>query len=144
MTAKNYLRVVVVVAAAGSQFGLLAALDTNQIEQLTGLKGKWNAEESVFKVTSPRADVKVTRGAMADASIYGADFLGRVQVRPERERDGNGDLVLFQDEANPVMSVLFENGVEVTALHNHFFFDHPKVYFMHIGGEGTLTQLGAE
>jgi hypothetical protein len=44
-----------------------------------------------------------------------------------------GDMVLFGDEVNPVMSVALDKGLEVTALHNHFFFDEPKVYFMHIG-----------
>ncbi len=53
-----------------------------------------------------------------------------------------GDLVLFADEVNAVMSVLLDNGVEVTALHNHFFYDAPNVYFMHIGGEGTVAGLG--
>jgi hypothetical protein len=52
-----------------------------------------------------------------------------------------GDTVLFEDEANPAMSTALENGLSVTALHNHFFFDHPKVYFMHIEGEGTVEQL---
>lgn len=52
-----------------------------------------------------------------------------------------GDMVLFQDEVNPVMSVAFANGLDVTALHNHFFYDEPKVYFMHIAGEGTTAQL---
>ena len=52
-----------------------------------------------------------------------------------------GDTVLFEDEANPAMSVALENGLSVTALHNHFFFDHPKVYFMHIEGQGTVEQL---
>jgi hypothetical protein len=52
-----------------------------------------------------------------------------------------GDTVLFEDEVNPVMSVALENGLGVTALHNHFFFDHPKVYFMHIEGQGTTEQL---
>ena len=52
-----------------------------------------------------------------------------------------GDLVLFQDEVNPVMSVALDNGLQVTALHNHFFFDDPKVFFMHIGGEGSIEQL---
>jgi hypothetical protein len=51
-----------------------------------------------------------------------------------------GDIVLFQDEVNPVMSVALDSGLEVTALHNHFFFDDPKVYFMHIGGEGFLEK----
>ena len=52
-----------------------------------------------------------------------------------------GDTVLFEDEVNPVMSVALDNGLSVTALHNHFFFDHPKVYFMHIEGQGTVEQL---
>src|SRR5206468_12065407 len=50
---------------------------------------------------------------------------------------------LFQDEVNPVMSAALENGLSVTALHNHFFFDEPKVYFMHIGGEGTVQKLAS-
>jgi len=49
--------------------------------------------------------------------------------------------VLFEDEVNPVMSALFQHGVEVTALHNHFFFDTPRVFFMHVGGEGTADGL---
>src|SRR5437764_1619138 len=52
-----------------------------------------------------------------------------------------GDTVLFEDEVNPVMSVALENGLSVTALHNHFFFDRPKVYFMHLEGRGTIEQL---
>jgi hypothetical protein len=54
-----------------------------------------------------------------------------------------GDTVLFEDEVNPVMSAAFEAWLEVTALHNHFFFDEPKVYFMHIGGMGDAKTLAA-
>jgi len=54
-----------------------------------------------------------------------------------------GDTVLFQDEVNPVMSVALDSGLSVTALHNHFFYDDPKVYFMHISGEGTTGNLAA-
>jgi hypothetical protein len=52
-----------------------------------------------------------------------------------------GDTVLFEDEVNAAMSAALDNGLSVTALHNHFFFDHPKVYFMHIEGEGTADKL---
>jgi len=52
-----------------------------------------------------------------------------------------GDTVLFEDEVNSAMSAAFDSGLSVTALHNHFFFDHPKVYFMHIAGEGKVEQL---
>ena len=52
-----------------------------------------------------------------------------------------GDLVLLEDEVNPVMSVALENGLEVTALHNHFFYESPRVMFMHIGGSGAPEKL---
>jgi hypothetical protein len=54
-----------------------------------------------------------------------------------------GDMVLFQDEVNPAMSAALDSGLEVTALHNHFFYDEPKVYFMHIGGDGSVERLAA-
>src|SRR5215204_3811785 len=59
----------------------------------------------------------------------------------EKEAMVMGDLVLMQDEVSGVMRTALENGLEVTALHNHFFFDEPKVYFMHIGGEGSADEL---
>src|SRR5262249_40666586 len=52
-----------------------------------------------------------------------------------------GDTVVFQDEVNPAIDAAFGSGLEVTALHNHFFFDEPKVYFMHIGGAGEVEAL---
>jgi hypothetical protein len=52
-----------------------------------------------------------------------------------------GDLVLLQDEVNPAMSAAFDNGLTVTALHNHFFYEEPRVFFMHIGGEGATDKL---
>lgn len=54
-----------------------------------------------------------------------------------------GDMVLREDQVNPVMSIALNNGLEVTALHNHFLWDTPKVMFMHIGGMGDLEKLAA-
>src|SRR5438105_8931280 len=54
-----------------------------------------------------------------------------------------GDTVVFQDEVSPAMDVAFAAGLEVTALHNHFFYDEPKVYFMHVGGMGEPEKLAA-
>jgi hypothetical protein len=120
-----------------------AALDTNRIEQVIGLKGSWNATESVFKVTAPRNDVKISVDGwtmppfmgLASWAAFTEGKMGSAMVM--------GDTVLFQDEVNPVMSVALDNGLSVTALHNHFFFDEPKVYFMHIGGEGSVDMLAA-
>jgi hypothetical protein len=55
-----------------------------------------------------------------------------------------GDLVLTQDEVNPVMSALIDNGLEVTALHNHFFWDEPRLFFMHVHGMGTPAALATK
>ena len=54
-----------------------------------------------------------------------------------------GDTTLLEDQVNPVMSVALDNGLEVTALHNHFFWDSPKVMFMHIGGMGDEEKLAS-
>jgi hypothetical protein len=52
-----------------------------------------------------------------------------------------GDLVLTQDEVNPVMSGLLDNGLDVTALHNHFFWEEPRIFYMHVHGMGTAEDL---
>ena len=117
-----------------------AALDAAKIDQITGLKGKLNEKEGVYKITSPRADVKVAVDGWIMPPFMG---LGTWAAFAETKNGAMvmGDTVLFEDEANPATSVALENGLSVTALHNHFFFDHPKVYFMHLEGQGTVEEL---
>jgi hypothetical protein len=99
----------------------------------------------VVKVSFPRDDVKVEVDGWAKMppfmglTTWAAFVPGQ---KPGVEAMVMGDVVLFEDEVNAAMSAALDAGVEVTALHNHFFFDKPRVYFMHIGGEGTLEQLG--
>ena len=130
-----------VVALCGANVDLAsAAPDTAKIDQITGLKGKLNEKEAVYKVSSPRGDVKIAVDGWTMPPFMGlgtwAAFTGENDKAMMM-----GDTVLFEDEANAAMSVALENGLSVTALHNHFFFDHPKVYFMHIEGQGTVEQL---
>src|SRR5205814_4359446 len=117
-----------------------AALDTAKIDQITGLKGKFNEKEGVYKVTFPRNDVKV----VVDGWTM-PPFMGRWTWTAFTEtKEGAmvmGDTVLFEDEVISAMSAALDNGLSVTALHNHFFFDQPKVFFMHIEGEGTVDKL---
>lgn len=121
--------------------GYAGPLDTNLITQVTGVKGVWNAAEGVFKVSAPRTDLPVTVDGWKMPPFMGlTSWAGFIEGK-KAEAMVAGDLVLFEDEVNPVMTALFENGVSVTALHNHFFFDDPKVYFMHIGGEGPTEKL---
>jgi hypothetical protein len=119
------------------------ALDTAQIEQVIGIKGTLSKEENVFKLSKPRTDVKI----MVDGWPM-PPFMGLTSWVAFTPAHGGqtmlmGDTVLFEDEVNPVMSVALESGLEVTALHNHFFFDEPKVYFMHIGGMGKALALAS-
>jgi hypothetical protein len=116
-------------------------LDTAKIDNLTGLKGKMNEKEGVYKVTFPRDDVKISVDGWTMPPFMGLGTWAAFTKGAHTEAMVMGDTVLFEDEVNPVMSVAFDNGLSVTALHNHFFFDQPKVYFMHIEGEGTAEQL---
>src|SRR3954469_5063523 len=118
-------------------------LDTNQIQKLTGLTGKMNPEEGVFKVTSPRADIKPSVDGWTMPPFMGLTSWAAFKTGLKEEAMVMGDLVLFQDEVNSVMSAALENGLNVTALHNHFFYDDPKVYFMHIEGEGEQKALAS-
>src|SRR5882757_4894210 len=114
--------------------------NTARIDELTGLKGKMNEKEGVYKVTFPRNDVKVVVDGWSMPPFMGLGTWAAFTPT----KDGvmvMGDTVLFEDEVNAAMSAALDNGLSVTALHNHFFFDHPKVYFMHIEGEGTVDKL---
>src|SRR6266480_933539 len=116
------------------------ALDGAKIDQLTGLKGKLNEKEGVYKVTWPRGDVKVAVDGWTMPPFMG---LGTWAAFIETSNGAMviGDTVLFEDEVNAAMTAALDNGLSVTALHNHFFFDKPKVFFMHIEGEAGVEQL---
>src|SRR5438128_518369 len=125
---------------AATSISALAALDTAKIDNLTGLKGKLNEKEGVYKVTFPRDDVKIAVDGWTMPPFMG---LGTWAAFTETKNGAMvmGDTVLFEDEVNAAMSAALDNGLSVTALHNHFFFDQPKVFFMHIEGEGNVDQL---
>src|SRR5712692_10691281 len=117
-----------------------AALNTARIEQLTGVKGEMNDKEGVFKVSVPRTDLAVTAAGVKMTPPMGLTSWAAFQPMGTQTMV-MGDIVLLEDQVNPVMSVALANGLEVTALHNHFFWDTPKVMFMHIGGMGKEETL---
>ncbi len=116
-------------------------INTKLIEDIAGVTGTVNTEERVFKITFPRTDVPVEVDGWKMKPFMGLTSWAAFRKGVEKESIVMGDLVLFEDEVNPVMSIALENGLSVTALHNHFFFDQPRVYFMHIGGEGSVEAL---
>ncbi|HKW33905.1 MAG TPA: DUF1259 domain-containing protein [Candidatus Acidoferrum sp.] len=110
-------------------------------EVLKSLDRKGDFKDGVLKVNIPRSDLKMTVAGVATPTPFG--FGGWVAFT--KDSGGGevmmGDLVLLQEEVNPVMSALLDNGIEVTALHNHFFWDDPHVYFMHVHGMGKAADL---
>src|SRR5712691_8775525 len=110
-------------------------------EVLKSLDRKGDFKDAVLKVNIPRSDLKMTVAGVATPTPFG--FGGWVAFT--KTSDGGevmmGDLVLLQEEVNPVMSALLDNGIEVTALHNHFFWDDPHVFYMHVHGMGKAADL---
>ena len=118
-----------------------AEFDGAKIDEITGLKGKFSEKEGVYKIALPRNDVPVSIDAWKAPPFMGLSSWAAFKKSEHNTAMMMGDTVLFEDEVNPVMSVALDNGLAVTALHNHFFFDQPRVYFMHIAGEGDPEQL---
>jgi hypothetical protein len=112
-----------------------------QVLSTLGRQGDYAA--NVLKVNIPRNDISVTVAGIKTPTPFG--FGGWVAMTKGTGMDVlMGDLVLTQDEVNPVMSALLDNGLDVTALHNHFFWDEPRMFYMHVHGMGTPAALAAK
>jgi hypothetical protein len=131
-------------------FGGLAALSarlsaqempSDYQEVLKSLDRKGDYKAGVLKVNIPRNDLKITVQGLSTPTPFG--FGGWVAWT--KAEDGSdvlmGDLVLLQEEVNPVLSALLDNGIDVTALHNHFFWEDPHVFYMHVHGMGKAADL---
>lgn len=107
-----------------------------------GKKGDYR--DGVLRVALPRNDLEVTiKGAAMPTSFGATGFVAFAQG------DGGmhvmmGDLVVTEDEVNPVMSAVLDNGLDVSALHNHFFWESPRLFFMHIHGHGKPGEIAAK
>src|SRR4051794_23744037 len=113
--------------------------DYEGVLKTLGKQGDFKA--NVLKVNIPRNDLKVTIDGIATPTPFGfGGWLAMTKGAANRDVM-MGDLVLLEDEVNPVMSALLDNGLEVTALHNHFFFENPRIFYMHVHGHGTAADL---
>ncbi len=108
-------------------------------EVLKSLDRKGDYKAGVLKVNISRSDPRMTIQGVATPFGFGG------WVAMTKASGGTdvmmGDLVLLQEEVNPAMSALLDKGIDITALHNHFFWDDPHVFFMHVHGVGKATDL---
>ena len=140
-------RTILVLCACFVSFGIPAAaqeVPADYQEVLKSLDRKGDFKAGVLKVNIPRNDLKMTIQGFSTPTPFG--FGGWIALT--KATDGSdvmmGDLVLLQEEVNPVLSALLDNGIDVTALHNHFFWDDPHVYYMHVHGMGKATDLARQ
>ena len=143
MTIKSWAALSIVAGALAYGPSSASAQDIPaEYQQVLSTLGKQgDFKDNVLKVNIPRNDVKVTVAGVSTPTPFG--FGGWVAMT---KGDGGhqvlmGDLVLLQDEVNPVMTALLDNGFDVTALHNHFFWDEPRMYYLHVHGHGTPADL---
>ncbi len=131
----------VLCAAAVAPYGRAQEMPNEYQEVLKTLGKQGDFKANVLKVNIPRKDLNVIVDRVATPTPFG--FGGWLAMT---RGDGGinvmmGDLVLTEDEVNPVMSALLDNGLQVTALHNHFFYESPRIFYMHVMGHGMPADL---
>lgn len=124
--------------AATQQGSAGTPLDTHAIEKAVGISGAMS--DGVFKVMAPRTDLSVTAAGVRVPPAMGLASWAAFQRMGDHTMV-MGDMALLENQVNPVMSAALDNGLEVTALHNHFFWEDPRVMFMHIMGIGDEAAL---
>lgn len=110
-------------------------------DKITGFDGVYYPAENVYRIEVPRTDVKVTNNQFPiDPSMGLTSWIAFTRYDPNRFLV-NGDLVVFEDEINPVIATLLESRIEVTALNRRFLNDNPRVYFLHFEDTGSIVVL---
>ena len=130
---------------AGLGGGLIACgqdgrkLDAERIAAAAGAKAT-TTDDGVVRIAWPRNDVPLKVDGMPLKPVAGLGSWAAFTKAPHGAM-AMGDTVVFEDEVTPARDAAFASGLEVTGLHNHFLFDEPKVYFMHVGGTGEPEKL---
>ncbi len=114
------------------------AVDTTEVEKILGVTGQ--TQEGVTVFSFPRSDIKVVIDGEPVPTALGFGSWTAWKAMGD-EFMVMGDLVLLEREINPVISALAEANISVTAIHNHFIGEEPRVMYMHVGGMGTASIL---
>src|SRR5271166_5353550 len=137
-----FLLATIALAPSGPALGQdHSRLDAERIGTAAATKAT-TTDDGVVRIAWARNDVPVKVDGMPLKPFAGLGSWAAFTKAPHGAM-AMGDTVVFQDEVTPAMDAAFAAGLEVTGLHNHFFFDETKVYFMHVGGQGEPEKLAA-
>jgi len=123
----------------------ISEADRQRVDRILGTKGVYTPSEDTYKVTFPRANVKVTVKNWTLSPFTG--LVSWVAMTTDPHHGGVlflAEFVLFEDEVNPVLSVVLNSGLKVTALHNGFLFERPRVQFLDFSGFGQPPELAGK
>ena len=120
----------------------LSAAEIAAIEAAMGKKGTYKADEATHTTSLPRNDLKISVKGETVPISFG--FGGWAAIK--KTVDGKtamlmSDTVLLQEEVNPLISAAHANGLEISAIHNHFFYEEPRIFYMHLHGMGSPAEL---
>lgn len=113
-------------------------LDTKKLDEILGNKAEMN--KGVYKYTIGRPDVDLREHGVKITTFFGFNTWAAFQGTPEKAAVA-GDFTMLEDEVEPVLKALVENGIEVVALHNHMVHEKPRIFFLHYWGIGNAEQL---
>src|SRR3954465_11937451 len=141
---RNLLTTALLMSLAAATPALAQDMPADYGGALKTLNAQGDYKDNVLKGKIPRRDLRGGVEGVATPPPFG--FGGWIAMT--KGTGGTdvmmGDLVLTEAEVNPVMSALLDNGLEVTALHNHFFFETPRIFYMHVHGHGKAADLAAK
>lgn len=113
-------------------------LDTKRLDEILGYKAEMS--KGVYKYTIGRPDVKLTEHGTPVTTFLGFNTWAAFQGTQEKAAVA-GDFTMLENEVEPVLKALIENGIEVVALHNHMVHERPRIFFLHYWGMGNAEQL---
>jgi len=113
-------------------------LDTKRLDEILGYKAE--TSKGVYKYTIGRPDVKLMEHGVPVTNFLGFNTWAAFQGTPDKAAVA-GDFTMLEDEVEPVLKALIENGIEIVALHNHMVHEKPRIFFLHYWGIGNAEQL---
>jgi hypothetical protein len=133
----------VVLLGATPRVAFSEDFDTARIQSLSGMSGVYDKTEQTFRVSHVRKDVTIAIEGDVIPPAFSEATWATFKTGRRSAMMMMGDFAVLPDEANPVMSVFLEAGMDVTALHDHFAYEEPRMFYIHFSGEGSLDKLAS-